>query len=124
MNEKDEFNQFFPDESLDKDKLSVEIPAEQNPLYPERIPSGYEPMGEIQLRGRVFKGLAEGRIPWWVLITGWLLFGGFALLMVYAVATSSSFMTWLTLAIAAIPVFILWKGTRAKLAFNRRRRNR
>jgi hypothetical protein len=124
MNEKDEFNQFFPDESLDKDNLSVEIPAEQKPLYPERIPSGYEPMGEIQLRGRVFRGLAEGRIPWWVLITGWVLFGGFALLMVYAVATSSSLMTWLTLAIAAIPVFILWKGTRVKLASNRRRRNR
>lgn len=121
MSQKDEFKQFFPDEGLDKDKLSVEIPAEQKPVYPERIPSGYEPMGEIQLRGQAYRGLAGGRIPWWVLITGWILFGGFALLMVYAIAIAWSSAAWFTLAIAAIPLIILWRGTRAKLSSRRRR---
>lgn len=53
MSEADEFNGFLPKQKLDQDKLSVEIPADQSPSYPDRIPSGYEPMGEVELRGRL-----------------------------------------------------------------------
>lgn len=116
MSEKDEPNPFFRDEKLDKDKLSVELPAEQKPVYHERIPSGFDPIGEIHLRGRVFRSLAGGLIPWWVLISGWIMFGGFALLILYAAVISLSLAALMPLALAAIPLLILWRGTVAKLS--------
>ncbi|UBF30310.1 hypothetical protein K9N68_34415 (plasmid) [Kovacikia minuta CCNUW1] len=123
MSEKGKFDQFLPndDEKLDRDKLSIEVPAEQRPVQHDRIPSGYDPMGEIHLRGRVSQGLAGGRIPWWVLIAGWIIFGGTALLMLYAAVTSSTATVWLMFAIAVIPLVLLWKGTTAKLSKKRRR---
>jgi hypothetical protein len=75
MSENDEPNQFFRDEKLDEDQLFVEVPAEQKSPYQERIPSGYDPMGEIYLRGRAYRSLSGGTIPWWVLISGWIIFG-------------------------------------------------
>ncbi|PSB21987.1 hypothetical protein C7B65_00800 [Phormidesmis priestleyi ULC007] len=124
MNNKDEFNRFLPDESLDPDKLSIGIPAEQTPLNPDRIPSGFDPMGEIQLRGRAYRSLAGGQAPWWVLISGWVIFGGFVWIMVRLTVLSSSFVLLIPLAIATIPLFILLKGTKAKLASQRHRRRR
>ena len=122
MTEEDEFKRFLPEEKLDEDKLSIEIPAQQTPVHPDRIPSGYDPMGEIQLRGQASRNLASGQVPGWALITSWILFGSFALIMTYVAITTSSFVAWSTLAIALIPLFILWKGTRAKVANRRRRR--
>ncbi len=124
MNNKDEFNRFLPDESLDPDKLSIGIPAEQTPINPDRIPSGFDPMGEIQLRGRAYRSLAGGQVPWWVLISGWVIFGGFVWIMVRLTVLSSSFVLLIPLAIATIPLFILLKGTKAKLASQRHRRRR
>lgn len=117
MSEQDEFKRFLSDEKLDKDKFLVEIPAEQKSVYDERIPSGYNPMEEIELRGRAFRGLAGGRIPWWVLISGWIIFGSFALVSFYAVVTSLSLAALIPLAIATIPLLILWRGTTAKRLF-------
>src|ERR687894_768970 len=99
MSENDESKQFLPDDKLDTDRIVVEVPAEQKSPYQERIPSGYEPMGEIYLRGRAFRGLAGGRIPWWVLISGWIVFGGLALLTLITAIASASF--------GALPVLII-----------------
>lgn len=117
MSEKDEFNRFLSDEKLDKDRFLVEIPAEQKSVYDERIPSGYNSMEEIELRGRAFRGLAGGRIPWWVLISGWIIFGSFALVSFYVVVTSLSLAALIPLAIATTPLLILWRGTTAKRLF-------
>jgi len=62
--EEDKFERFPPEEKLDKDNLFVEIPSQPPPLHPDRVPSGFEPMGEIQIRGRAFRGLANGQIGW------------------------------------------------------------
>lgn len=113
-NNDNDYDQFFPKDPVDKDNLSIEIPAEPAPVLPERIASGYEPMGEIQLRGQAFRGLAGGRTPWWVLITGWLMFGFIAAVMLHLAITASSFTAWMVLAIALIPLFILVRGTIAK----------
>lgn len=121
MTDEDGFNQFLPEERSNKDKHVVEIPAEPMPLQLDRLPSGYEPMGEIQLRGRAWGGLARGRAPWWVLITSWAIWAGFVWLMVYAMFTAS-FMFLIPLAIAIPPFLILLRGTRAKLASQNRRR--
>ncbi len=50
MNENDEAKQIFGTEELDEGKLFIEVPAEQKTHYQEKIPSGYDPMGEIYLR--------------------------------------------------------------------------
>lgn len=116
MSEKDEPNPFFKDEKLDKDKLFVELPVEQKPVEHERIPSGFDPMGEINIRGRAARSLAGGRIRWWVLLSGWIIFGGFALLILYAAVISLDLAALMPLAFVAIPLLILWRGTVAKLS--------
>jgi hypothetical protein len=127
MNNKNEsqnnqFNRYLPDENrLDRDKLSIEVPAEQHPLEYDRVPSGYDPMGEIQLRGRVFRGLAGGQTSWWVIISGWLIFGFIAALVLHAAIATSSWAMGLLLAIALIPLIVLARGTAAKLSAGRRR---
>ena len=122
MNNNDDLNQFLPkDNPVDPDKLSIEIPAEQHPTPYDRVPSGYEPMGEIELRGRVFRGLAGGQIPWWVLISSWVIFGFIAALLLHAAIMTSTVTAWMFLAIALIPLFILGRGTVAKLSGRGRR---
>ncbi|MBW4544763.1 MAG: hypothetical protein KME25_10030 [Symplocastrum torsivum CPER-KK1] len=122
MSENDEPKQFFRHEKLDEDRLFVEVPAEQKLPYQERIPSGYDPMGEIYLRGRAYRSLSGGTIPWWVLITGWLVFGSPALLVLITAIASASFTMLPALAITAIPLLILWRGTLAKLSSTKPRR--
>jgi hypothetical protein len=116
MNNKDEFNQFSLKKKLDRGEVSNEISASQKRPEPERIPSGYDPMGQIQLEGRAYRSLAGGRIPWWVLITGWTIFGSIASLFIFAIISSFSLTALFPLVIAIIPLLILWKGTVAKLS--------
>lgn len=124
MNENNESNQFFRNEKLEEDKIFVEVPTDQQSPYHERIPSGYDPMGEIYLRGRAFSSLSGGRIPWWVIISSWLIFGGSALLMLILAIESRSLMMLLPLTFAAIPLLILWRGTSSKLSSTKHRRRR
>jgi hypothetical protein len=122
MSENNEPNQFFRDEKLDEDRLFVEVPAEQKPPSQERIPSGYDPMGEIYLRGRAYRSLSGGTIPWWVLISGWIIFGSPALFVLIAAIASPSLSLLLLLAFATIPLLILWRGTLSKLSSTKPRR--
>ncbi|GAB4328918.1 MAG: hypothetical protein OHK0047_15470 [Leptolyngbyaceae cyanobacterium] len=119
MNDNNESKRFLPDENLDNDKLSIEIPTEQ-PVHPERVASGFDPMGEIQLRGQAYRGLAGGRTPWWILISGWVIFGCIAAVLLYAAIQSASLTIWILFIVMVIPLFILGRGTAAKLS-NRRR---
>jgi hypothetical protein len=118
----DGYGKFFRDEKPDEDRLFVEVPAEQKSPYQEQIPSGYDPMGEIYLRGRTYSTLAGGRIRWWVLISGWIVFGSIALLILTVAIVSGSFALLLPLALAIIPVLIVLRGTLAKLSSTQRRR--
>lgn len=118
MNNNNESDRFLPDENFDNDKLSIEIPAAQ-PVHPERIASGFDPMGEIQLRGQAYRGLAGGQIPWWILISGWAIFGCIAAVLLHAAIKSASLTIWILFIIMAIPLFILGRGTAAKLTRRR-----
>jgi hypothetical protein len=122
MNENDNSQDFFHEEKLKEKQLFIEIPAEQKSPYQERIPSGYDPMGEIYLRGRAYKSVSGGTIPWWVLISSWVIFGGLALLMLIAAITSQSWAGLLPLAFAVISILILYRGTVSKLSSTKRRR--
>lgn len=115
MNNKDDFNQFLPDEKLNPDQLSVEIPAE-HPLTPEPLPSAFDPMGEIQLRGQAYRGLAGGRMSWWMLIAGWFVFGCIFAVLLHAALTTKMLTVWIFLIIMTLPLLILGRGTAAKLS--------
>jgi hypothetical protein len=118
MTEKDEFNQYLADESskVDKDKLSIEVPADPTPLNSEMIPSGLDPMGRIEMRGQAYRGLAGGQTPWWILLSGWFVFGFFAAVAAHAAIKNASLALWILLVIASIPLLILARGTIAKLS--------
>lgn len=123
MSENDEHKQFLPDDEIDRDRLVVEVPQSPTP-YQERVPSGYDPMGEVYLRGRAFRALAGGRIPWWVLISGWIIFGGLALLILVLAITSAAYGLLPALVIITIPLITLWRGTMAKLSIEKHKNRR
>lgn len=123
MSNNDEPEKFFGKGSnFDSDKIRVEVPAEREPTYQERIPSAYDPLGEIYLRGRAMRSMSSGTMPWWVLISGWILFGGFFLVLVGIAISSISLDLVPVLIISGIPVLIVLKGTLAKLSTRKRRR--
>jgi hypothetical protein len=126
MSNNDEYKQFFPDDKLklERERIVVEVPADPKPPYQEKIPSGFDPMSEIYLRGRAFRGLAGGKIPWWVLISGWIMFGGLTLLILIPTLTSAAFGLLPVLAIASIPLVILWRGTVAKFSTEKHKNRR
>ena len=114
----DKFKRFLPDRK--SEKFSYDAPIKQQPVEIERIPSANDPMGQIQLEGRAYRSLGGGSIPWWVLISGWIFLGLPASMMIYLTATSLSWASIPFLAIASIPLLILWKGTKAKLSKRKR----
>jgi hypothetical protein len=122
MSEQNESKSFFSDDELNKDKLFVEIPDQQISPYQDKIPSGYDPMGDIYLRGRAFRGMAGGRIPWWVLISGWIIFGSMNLFILLVAIISQSFGPLILLAFTAIPLIILSRGTFNKLSSRKHRK--
>jgi hypothetical protein len=124
MKDKDEREPYLPHRKLDKDRLIVEIPLESKMPYPDRLPSGFDPMQSIGLEGGAFRGLARGRIPWWVLITGWMIFGGFGLLTLTLAITSSILSSLPLILINGIPLVILWRGTAAKFIVDRHNNKR
>jgi hypothetical protein len=114
MRDNDERDPYLPPRKSDKDRFIVEIPLELKMPKPDRLPSGFDPIQSIGLEGRAFRGLAGGRIPWWILITGWIIFGGFALLTLSLAITSGVLSSLPLLVINGIPIVILWRGTAAK----------
>ncbi len=124
MAENNESKQFFADKKSDKTKLFVEVSGDRPSPYQEKIPSALDPMGEIYLRGRASRTLSSGRIPWWVLIAGWAIFGGIALLLVPIASSLGSLPLLVLLPLAAIYSLILLRGTLAKLSGNRKKSNR
>ena len=123
MNKQNLSSPFLPE--TESDRLSIEIPAEP-PRHPyDRIPSGYDPMGEVALRGRAFRRLSSGFAPWWVLMAGWAAFGGFAFMLLrlpLSTASNAALLALLPLILSLIPLLILVRGTIAKLTLPKRRR--
>jgi hypothetical protein len=93
------------------DKLFIEVLSTQRSPYQDLIPSASDPMGEIQIRGRALRALGGGNVRWWVLISGWLIFGGLFLSTALVIISTHSYVLIGALAIAAIPLVPMWKGT-------------
>ncbi|MBE9210583.1 hypothetical protein IQ244_29595 [Nostoc sp. LEGE 06077] len=123
MSNNDEPEDFFgQDSNFTTDKIRVEIPAPEEPTDQQRIPSGYDPMGEIYLRGRAMRNMSSGTMPWWVLMSGWVLFGGLFFLVLGIAISSISLAVIPALIISGIPLLIVLRGTVAKLSTKKRRR--
>ncbi|WP_019499314.1 hypothetical protein [Pseudanabaena sp. PCC 6802] len=135
MTRRDDSDRLLPDYDLDKGKPSNEVPPNSRPVEYDRVPSGYEPIGQIELIGRVFRGLVRGRFPWWVLILAWICFGSLAWIYAYgavvAIVVAFTSGAWISFAVyfiffiamsvmSAAFFSILWRATLAKLS-NRKR---
>lgn len=133
MTQNEERYPFDSDQSKTWRNLYVNIPPELPNPYPDILPSGFEPMEAIKLRGRTYSNLAAGRIPWWIIITSWIVEGIPSLLFLIwvligiLVAFAGSFIIdfffivlsqGFAILIPAIVIFILLKGTMAKMRRN------
>ena len=64
----------FPSD-IDRSQLRTEQPLDPQ-LYAEmHLPNPLDPMGNIAMEGRAMRRLSSGRIPTWILITGWATIG-------------------------------------------------
>ncbi|MGI0495348.1 hypothetical protein ACN4EG_26515 [Alkalinema pantanalense CENA528] len=58
-----------------RDRLYTEQPLDPQ-LYREmRLPNPLDPIGSIETEGRALRTLAKGRMPKWVVFTGWATIG-------------------------------------------------
>jgi hypothetical protein len=101
------------------DQIYIQVPLTPHYPYPERIPSASDPIGSIHVRGRAFRTLGGGNVRWWVLISGWLMFGSIFLSVASIALFSPSYGLILPLAITLLPLFPLWRGTANKLVQRR-----
>jgi hypothetical protein len=115
MAEQNEFNDYLPEQK--PEEYSIEVPADQAPLNLDRVPSGNDLMGRIEQRGIAYSRLSRGLAPWWVLISGWVVFGGLALGLL-KMGLAGSIVSWVLLVIVILPLIILAQGTLAKLSSN------
>jgi hypothetical protein len=111
MPDQNEFNDYLPEPKAEE--YSVGIPADQSPLNLDRVPSGDSLTGRIEQRGLAYSRLSRGLAPTWILIAGWIVFGGLALGLL-RMALAGSIVSWVLLAIVLLPLIILGQGTWAK----------
>ena len=109
----------FPEE--EQPVYGVDIPVSPHTHSYDRIPSGYDPMGEIELRGRSYRSLASGRMPIWVLIGGWIFFGIPAFILSILVLMTGQLMALPVFLMANIVPWVLWRGTRAHFRKQKKR---
>ncbi|MFH7243054.1 MAG: hypothetical protein ACHWZW_09415 [Spirulina sp.] len=113
MADQNNFNDYLPEQK--PEEYSIEVPADQSPLNLDRVPSGDDFMGRIEQRGVAYSRLSRGLAPWWVLIAGWVVFGGLALGLL-KMGLAGSIVSWVLLVFVLLPLVILGQGTLAKLS--------
>ncbi|MBD1843085.1 hypothetical protein H6F89_06630 [Cyanobacteria bacterium FACHB-63] len=128
-----DFSKFDADPEL-SDKRNISVPPPNQYFDVEQIPSGFTPMGEVGLEERVYRGMSQGRMPWRIIVMSWVAIGlpilglcGYivhaSLQPLFTGTTSLSFQTLfstilvlaLHLMVPGVILFIVIKGTRAKL---------
>ena len=128
MTEENKFDKYFAEQNSLPDNTVREIPTISNNSPPDKVPSGFEPMGEIRLRGRAASGFTSGRMPLWVLFAGWIIFAPIVILVIQAaiIAIAEGFFLGaiFPLVIAFIILSLLWRGTTGKLGRKKRKRRR
>lgn len=120
-----EFQKFLVDPNAAEPKQFTEAPPPPPPIIVGKTPSGYTPMSQIELEGQAYGGMTSGRVPWWVLITGAVMF--VVPILGMAIASGDFIVLLIVLLLLALPMMIVWRGVCAKLAAQKekeQRRNR
>lgn len=115
----------FADSKIERAKLYRETPIQLEKSFkyidvPKQA-SGFTPMEEIKLEGLVAQNLASGKLPWWVMIVCWFIFGFSVFIMLsimfsrVASADVSALVSFGAFLLFAVPfLMICWRGIRAK----------
>lgn len=141
MNSDRKFKQFFEDRDAHQLQTKESLGLQESELpQGDRIPDGYTPMGIAHLEGRAYGSFSRVNTPWWVIISGWVIFGfvtftilGVVLQNIEALVpqkidinnlliTLMGYASFLIgIVIYGAILFSLWRGTKAKLARKRSR---
>lgn len=100
---------------MDKDKLIVEIPTKP---FVAHDPGRSQRKKSIKIKA--ISGFATGHYSWWVFITGWLLYGGSLLFVIFI--TPLSFSSIFIFVGMVSVLLILLRGTNAKLRRMRKKK--
>ena len=109
-----EFEKFLVDSNAVEPRQFTEVPPPP-PVIVSKVPSGYTPMSRIELEGQAYSGMTSGTVPWWVLISGAVVFVAPSLGM--ALATGNIVVLLVTILFLAL----VWRGVRAKLIAQKHR---
>ena len=140
MTDQNEFSAFLEGAAI-PNRSNVPVETASRPLYVEVPPlpppkiekasAGYAPMERIALEGQAYRGLASGSQPWWVIITGWVIFGVPCVSVLVVTASLFSLgggMAVLAMlgaiALCTVYLWIMYRGTKAKLAHQREQQQR
>jgi hypothetical protein len=126
MSDRNEFQSFLEQEE-EGDNLSKEVFTEIPPPLPPQISKalmGFSPMEQIELEGRAYRGYASGQMPWWVLLSGWIVFALPSLAIAVLAVTSGDLSLLLPISPVVVILWILWRGTQAKLTSERAKAQR
>lgn len=126
MSDRNEFQSFLEQEE-NPSNLSREVFTEIPPPLPPRIDkalTGFSPMEQIELEGQVYRGFASGQIPWWLILSGWVVFGLIYLSVALVLMTSGDLTLLPMFVFSAIPLWIMWRGTRARMVSDRAKAQR
>lgn len=121
MNKTDDFRQFLADPNAANRKQFTEVPPPLPPTI-DPMPTGYAPMSRIELEGRSYRGFTSGDVPWWVLISGAIVFVLPSLGLV--IAAGDLRMLLVVAPFLAMPVAIVWRGIGAKLSAQKEKQQR
>ena len=85
------FQKFLVDPNAVEPKQFTEVPPSPPPVVVSKAPSGYAPMSQVYLEGQAYSRMASGTVPWWMLISGALVFVGSSMTIVLELAILSSY---------------------------------
>jgi hypothetical protein len=113
----------FAQLKADRAKLHPTTLANQDYVHVPKRPAGLTPMDRVALDGAASQGMASGRMPWWILITGWVGVGFYAAIVLAVFFDRSSLQYaimnpgfWILSFILIVLIVIMWRGTARKLA--------
>lgn len=112
----------------DRAKLHTTTLANQEYVNVPKRSAGLTPMDQVATQGSASQGMVSGRMPWWILITGWVgvgFYGAIALSIFFSGSSLQSVLlnpgVWILLLILIMYIAIMWRGTSRKLS-NRKSR--
>ncbi len=113
----------FAQLKADRAKLHTSTLANQEYVNVPKRSAGLTPMDQVATQGSASQGMVSGRMPWWVLITGWFGVGLYVVIAVSIVFSGPLPQSvlfnpgfWILLLILIMYIAIMWRGTSKKIS--------